>query len=143
MSLYLINAPLNVAALNRWAARRGMIKRGVVDEGFVLHKLLSESFGKGILQPFRLFSSRSRNLGEIYAYSNAERTELQFMAAAVASPAIADVIGISDLRSKPMPGEFRQSQVLGFDIRLRPTRRSKRVLAGSNGINRRKRGDFS
>lgn len=129
--LNLINVPCDLAGLYRWAARRGLVRRGSIDEGFVLHKLLSESFGKGKLQPFRLFAPRGRRLGEIFAYSKATGPELQSLAAAVASPVLDGITRVADLRSKPMPADFRRGRILGFDIRMRPTRRSKQVV-GNN-----------
>jgi len=124
----LIHLPCRVAGLYRWAARRGLVRRGSIDEGFVLHKLLSESFGKGALQPFRLFAARGRSLGELYAYSGSTGRELRSLAAVVASPSLSDFAQITDLRSKPMPVEFQSGTVLGFDVRVRPTRRSKRAM---------------
>lgn len=133
--IYLIHFPCDVRALNQWAARRGLIKRGSIDEGFVLHKLLSESFGKGKLQPFRLFASRQRQFGEIYAYSDAGSVELQALAMSFASPELARVVRVSEMRSKPMPLDFRLGQALGFDMRIRPTKRAKRILSQSSSGN--------
>ena len=49
-SLYMASLPINLRKLFRWAAEHGLAE----DEGMAFHHLLSETFGKAALQPFRL-----------------------------------------------------------------------------------------
>ena len=60
MTVHLIHAPLNMRKFSRWAGSRGLIRRGSFDAGYAFHVLLSAMFGKGVLQPFRLFASERR-----------------------------------------------------------------------------------
>ena len=73
MTLHLIRLPIRISALARWGADRGWAqgKSGAFDEGRALHHLLSETFGKGMTQPFRLLVPPRANAGNLYAYSNA------------------------------------------------------------------------
>lgn len=123
MKLHLVHVPLDMHAFNRWAGERGLFRRGTFDPGYALHILLSSMFGKGVLQPFRLFSSERRRKAALYGYSGTEYTELQEQAAAVAPPDCEAVVDPRRLRSKPMPAHFEEGERLGFDLRLRPVRR--------------------
>lgn len=125
MSLFLVNVPCNVRNLKLWGAKRGLIVRGIFDEGYALHKLLSETFGVRILQPFRFFSSSRGRQGSIYAYSNSGADGLRSLAQTYALPEAYEVLEIEKLRSKRMPSQYEVNQRLGFDVRLRPTRRSR------------------
>ena len=129
MKSYLIHAPLDMRSFNRWAGNRGLIRNGSFDAGYAFHVLLSAMFGKSVLQPFRLFASERRARAGLYAYADADETELRDTAAAVAPPDCLDVINPDGLRSKRMPSHFEQGRRLGFDLRLRPVRRLHRDLA--------------
>lgn len=123
MKLHLVHAPLDMRRFNRWAGNRELIRRGTFDAGYGFHILLSSTFGKGVLQPFRLFASERRRKGALYAYSVVDQTELRRLAAAVAPPDCEAVVDPRRLRSKPMPTHFERGKRLGFDLRLRPVRR--------------------
>lgn len=123
MKLHLVHVPLDMRTFNRWAGDRELIRRGTFDAGYAFHILLSSMFGKGVLQPFRLFASERRRKAALYGYSGVDQTELQTLAAAVAPPDCEAVVDPRRLRSKPMPTHFERGERLGFDLRLRPVRR--------------------
>ena len=129
MSIHLIHAPLDMRRFTRWAGKRGLIRNGWFDEGYAFHVLLSAMFGKGVLQPFRLFASERRANAALYAYTGVDEAELQNTAAAVAPPDCLDVIDPDGMQSKRMPSHFERGRRLGFDLRLRPVRRLHRDRA--------------
>ncbi len=129
MRVHLVHAPLDIRRFNHWAGSRGLIRNGSFDEGYAFHILLSAMFGKGVLQPFRLFASERRASAALYAYTDVDDAALRGTAAAVAPPDCLGVIDPDKMRSKRMPSQFAQGQHLGFDLRLRPVRRLRRDLA--------------
>ena len=128
MKLHLVHVPLDMRSFNRWAGQRELVRRRAFDAGYALHILLSAMFGKGVLQPFRLFASERRRKAALYAYSGSDQTELQRQAAAVAPPDCEAVVDSRRLRAKRMPADFERGQRLGFDLRLRPVRRLRSDL---------------
>lgn len=128
MNLHLVHVPLDMHTFNRWAGDRELIRPGTFDAGYAFHILLSSMFGKGVLQPFRLFASERRRKAALYGYSSSDPTELQRLAAAVAPPDCEAVVDPRRLRSKPMPTRFEKGERLGFDLRLRPVRRVRSDL---------------
>ena len=92
----------------------------VFDEGYALHILLTGMFGPGVLRPFRLFASERRRNASLYAYTDADQTELQSTANLVATPDCLDALDPNRIRSKEMHTEFTAGQRLGFDLRVRP-----------------------
>ena len=134
MGAYLISEPLSMDCFRRWIVRRGLIKRGTFDEGFALHILLSELFGKSELQPFRLMSPRRRRMATLYAYTDVDLESLQKIAN-LAGPDNIEVLNPKDMLSKPMPTEFEPGQRLGFNLKVRPTRRIGKTIPEPNGEN--------
>ena len=124
--MYLIHAPLDMRAFNRWVGQRGLLRRGAFDPDFALHILLSAMFGKRALQPFRLFWSERRRAASLYAYADADHEALQDVAAVAAPPDCITLLNPAALRSKPMPSTFADGRRLGFDLRVRPVRRLRR-----------------
>ena len=129
MTLHLIQAPLDMRKFSRWAGSRGLMRRGAFDAGYAFHILLSAMFGKGVLQPFRLFASERRASAALYGYAAVDVAELRHTADAVATPDCLDVLNPEKMRSKRMPSSFERGRRLGFDLRLRPVRRLRRDLA--------------
>ncbi|QDH14861.1 type I-E CRISPR-associated protein Cas6/Cse3/CasE [Oecophyllibacter saccharovorans] len=122
-SFYLLHAPLNSRQLMQWTADQ--ISEGQTpDYGLALHRLLSASFGKGVVQPFRLFSPRAGKWA-LYGYSDHDAQALQEIARDCAPPEIVGVLDVPQLRSKEMPFYFPVGKELGFDVLVRPTRRFK------------------
>ena len=131
MTIHLIHATLDMRKFNRWAGNRGLIRSGSFDAGYAFHILLSAMFGKGVLQPFRLFASERRASAALYGYADVDEAELRRTADAVAPPDCLDVLNPDKMRSKRMPSHFERGRRLGFDLRLRPVRRLHRDLADS------------
>lgn len=130
MSLHLIEMPLSLPALNRWAGSRNL-SRGAFDEGLALHHLLGEAFGPAELQPFRLLVAPRALRGTLYAYASRPAPDLKRDAGAVIGPSHADVIALDALRSLPRPVDaWRSGQRLGFDLRLRPVVRLASAVEG-------------
>ena len=128
MTTYLIYAPLDMRAVNRWAGQRGLVQRGAFDEGYAFHILLSEMFGKATLRPFRLFASERRRTATLYAYADTDEHALRRTAEVTATPDCLTALDPQKLLSKRMPGKFQSGQRLGFDIRVRPVRRLRDEL---------------
>lgn len=143
MSLFLVNIPCDMRYLKLWGVRRDLIAKGIFDDGFALHKLLSESFGARVLQPFRLFSSLRGRQGSIYAYCNANSSELRDRAQSFALPEVHEILDLNRLRSKKMPSQLRDNQRLGFDIRVRPIRRSRLEFDSETGVQSSRRSSRS
>ncbi len=124
IDLHLIEVPLDLRALHVWAETRGLALRGTLDEGRVLHHLLGEMFGPGAVQPFRLMAAPSARRAALYAYSSQPAEALRSAAAAIATPATAEILDPARLRSLPRPAaSWRMGQRLGFDLRARPVTR--------------------
>lgn len=121
--LRLIRVPIRISALARWAADRGWVQSRGFDEGRALHHLLSETFGKAVVQPFRLLVPLRTNVGNLYAYSTASLDTLCNTARAIALPENLAVLGFDELVEKPMPTAWTIGQRLGFDLMTRPVRR--------------------
>ena len=128
MTTHLIYAPLDMRAFSRWAGRRGLIRRGVYDEGYALHILLTGFFGKAALQPFRLFASERRRSAALYAYADADERTLQCSADVAGTPECSAALDPRKLLSKRMPIDFLPGQRLGFDVRVRPVRRLREEI---------------
>jgi len=128
MSLHLVELPVEPAALHRWAGHRDLPGRGR-DEGLVLHHLLTEVFGPGTLQPFRLMvAPRARN-ATLYAYTAQSADQLRTGAEATIPPTASEVIALDRLRSLPRPVEsWRAGMRLGFDLKARPVVRLLKPL---------------
>lgn len=123
VGMHMVSAPINVRALMKWAGQRGLMRRGTFDEGWALHVLLSGMFGKGALQPFRMFWSDRRPTGTLYGYAADDGRALRETATTVAPPEFCSIIRPVEIRTKQMPLAFRPGQLLGFELRARPVRR--------------------
>jgi len=131
--LHLIEAPLDPRALHRWSEDRGFGGRGPFDEGRALHHLLSEAFGPGVTQPFRLMPAPGGQGGTLYAYARYDAATLQERASATATPGTAEALAVDRLRSVPRPAaHWRAGQRLGFDLRLRPVVRLRAAIPGTS-----------
>lgn len=132
MSLHLIEMPLSLSALNRWAGHRN-IGRGLFDEGLVLHHLLGEAFGPAVVQPFRLLVVPRARAGTLYAYSAVPAEELRTTAAASIGPSETEVVSLDALRSIERPEAIWQEGMrLGFDLKGRPVVRLASPLVGQD-----------
>ncbi|MCW2274729.1 type I-E CRISPR-associated protein Cas6/Cse3/CasE [Rhodoblastus acidophilus] len=118
-ALHLVSLPLALGPLRRWAATRGF----GADEGVALHHLLSETFGKGAMQPFRMMPAPKATSATLYAYARADEACLRQTARECAMPDALAVCNLDGLATKPMPETWRKGRRLAFDLRVRPTKR--------------------
>lgn len=135
--LNLVRVPMETDALARWAGERGWVRRrrglASFDEGRALHHLLDETVGPAALRPFRLLVPPRRNGGNLYAYSVLDAEALRTTARIQALPDHLGVLRTDRLESKPMPGDWRVGQRLGFDLRVRPVRRLRSDIETATG----------
>lgn len=133
MTLHLIECPLSMPALNRWAGARDL-GRGQFDEGLALHHLLGEVFGPAVVQPFRLMVAPRARAGTVYGYATQPAEALRTAAAPVIGPSEAGVVPLAALRSVPRPdATWTEGMRLGFDVKLRPVVRLASAIGGSDG----------
>lgn len=143
-SLCLARLPVDLPALARWAAsrnygwtlyrnRHGRESDAGFDEGRAVHHLLTETFGPGELQPFRMMAASPGKLGYIYAYSRLDAAMLQESAQAYALPEIDKICNLSQIMTKVVPDDWRPGRRLGFEVRVRPVSRLMKPLSDSSG----------
>ncbi len=131
MNLHLIELPLLLQELHRWAGRRKLDSGLGFDEGLALHHLLGEVFGPAVLQPFRLMVAPRARSGTLYAYAAMDAESLLQRSRLTLPPSHAAVAAFERLRSLPRPAAaWREGQRLGFDLRLRPVVRLASTLSG-------------
>ena len=132
--LHMASMIVNLATLRETMARQGIAN----DEGLALHHFLSETFGKGLVQPFRLMPGRKNApTASLYGYSTKGKDELKATADICALPEMKKILGLDTLESKIMPTMFEAGKHLGFDVRVRPVRRLKSPLAAESRQARR------
>jgi CRISPR system Cascade subunit CasE len=124
-ALHLMSLPVNMREFRRCAALRGYSE----DEGRALHHFLSETFGKGMTQPFRLMVSPGKREATLYAYTTLTG-EILRQNAETAAPEIWNTLGVSHLAVKEMPDQWTEGRRLAFDVRARPVRRLIKPLEG-------------
>ena len=122
--LHFISLPLEIRQLRQWAGRRGL----GLDEGKVLHHLLTETFGRGALQPFRLMVAPRAARATLYAYTPASVDVLRRTALETGLPDALSICEPDNLAAKTMPGTWNKGRRLGFDLRARPVRRLHRAM---------------
>jgi CRISPR system Cascade subunit CasE len=144
--LHLIRIPVSLPQLGRWAALRNYgftIRRGAngrqrdtgFDEGRALHHLLAETFGPGVLHPFRHIVAPGGIQALLYAYSQQDASALRQVAEACALPEVSVVFDLAQLAAKVMPQSWRTGRHLGFELRVRPVSRLLKSLdCSSNAI---------
>lgn len=122
-ALQLVSLPLDLRKLRQWAAWRGL----GMDEGKQLHHLLTETFGKGAMHPFRLMVAPGANGGTLYAYTKSEPATLRRKARESGLPDALSVCALANLADKAMPEVWTVGRCLAFDVRTRPVRRLQRA----------------
>lgn len=132
-TLNLASLPVDLREFRRLAAFRGF----EADEGRALHHFLSETFGKSLLQPFRLMPAPKGLGATLYAYTKAAEETLRDNLE-LAAPELLNALGTSQLAMRDMPAHWRDGRRLAFDLRVRPVRRLLKPLEGwSRAENRR------
>ena len=123
-TLHMVRADIDALQFRRW-----MGSRRIVDDDHAMHCLLTECFGKDRdkrPQPFRLMLPRDGRRGALYGYSRADADALREMASMCACPLQEKAMSPASIDSKPMPSEWQTGRRLGFEVRIRPMRRSVR-----------------
>ena len=134
--LFLIRVPVTMDKLALCAGERGWLRRrgqaAGFDEGRALHHLLDETFGPGVLRPFRLLVATRRTTGSLYAYCESDGESLRDGGRIHALPEHLSVLSLDRLESKAMPASWTEGRRIGFDLRVRPVRRLKSDLGADN-----------
>jgi CRISPR system Cascade subunit CasE len=124
--LHLLYTRPDARLLAAWMARHlGSRERETSDMGDALHGLLRAAFGDSAPQPFRYLEERQELLA--YTSLNAEAMRAQV---ALADPVAAMTLGLdanahhAGYRLRVFPTTWPVGQVLGFEVRLRPTVRT-------------------
>lgn len=127
-SLYLLHTQPDARLLATWVARHhARHERQPSDLGDALHGLLRAAFGDDAPQPFRYLDERQGLLAYTTLDADAIRAHV-----ALADPLAAQTLGLGatgehdGYRLRPFPTRWPQGQVLGFEVRLRPTVRTVR-----------------
>jgi CRISPR system Cascade subunit CasE len=143
-ALHLIRLLISLPELGRWAALRNYgftLRRGPkgqerdagFDEGRAIHHLLAETFGPGVLQPFRQIVAPGGKQSQVYAYSQLDAAALREAANSYALPEASTICDLTQLAAKVMPEQWRSGRRLGFDIRVRPVSRLLKPLPAVDG----------
>ena len=134
--LHMISMTVDLAAFRATMARQGISG----DEGLALHHFLSETLGRGIVQPFRLMPGRKNApTASLYGYGAQGKDELKATADICALPEMKKILNPGTLESKVMPTMFKIGKRLGFDVRVRPVRRlTSSLMAESHEVRRDK-----
>jgi CRISPR system Cascade subunit CasE len=143
-ALHLVRLPISLLQLGRWAAQRNYgftLRRGPkgqerdagFDEGRAIHHLLAETFGPGVLQPFRQFVAPGVKQSQVYAYSRLDAAALRDAANSYALPEASTICDLTQLAAKVMPEQWRSGRRLGFEIRVRPVSRLLKPLPAVDG----------
>ena len=126
--IYMIRAQLDSAQLNNWIRGRNIYGGKPPDLGYALHKLLAELFGAIAPRPYRVKSGGAQGRLTLYGYSPANADALRQFITEFAAPSQMDVIPSHTIESKPMPIMFEEGRRLGYEIHIRPMRRSNRNI---------------
>lgn len=125
-SLYLLHTQPDARLLAAWMARHhARHERQPADLGDALHGLLRAAFGNAAPQPFRYLDEHQGLLAYTTLDADAMRSQV-----ALADPLAAQTLGLGanaqhgGYRLRPFPTEWPVGQLLGFEVRVRPTVRA-------------------
>lgn len=119
MSLHLLQCRPDPAALMTWATRHRLLSPDG-DDGYALHALLAAAFGDQAPKPFRYLGPRQGLL----AYTE-QSPDILRDHAALATPEVAQALGLDHLATRVFPTVWRPDQSFGFEVRVRPVIRTK------------------
>lgn len=119
---HLVHISMNSRKFGTWAAQRGLSDRRGFDPHDAMHVLLSALFGKGVLQPYRLFQPEA-GPWSVYGHSALSAEELAETARLVGTPDMLEVLDLETIRGKTLPEKVPEGRRIGFDIRLFPVMR--------------------
>lgn len=125
-TLHLLHTQPDVRLLAAWVARHHTRhERQPSDLGDALHGLLRAAFGDAAPQPFRYLDERQGLLAYTSLDADAIRAQV-----ALAEPLAAQTLGLGatpehpGFRLRAFPTRWPAGQVLGFEVRVRPTLRA-------------------
>ena len=124
----MIHAQVDLRRLWRWGQARNLLYSRSSDDGYLLHKLLTESFGPAAIKPFCLKVSPRGGSASLYGYSLFDKDKLHQKLQEYATPDNKNILStINDhkLLSKPMPIKWKIGQEIGFEIKTLPIRRDR------------------
>lgn len=119
--------------LTALAVDRKLLPAQSDDLSYAAHVFLAETFGPGVLQPFRLQEGAGGRAPLLYGYSARDAEALAELAQLYGDPAVLAALGLTThpADSKAMPTSFTAGQRLGFELRARPVVRSRRTPDGA------------
>ena len=120
MKLNMARLKINKPQLSEW-----MQEREIPDRDYALHVLLSATFGQRALLNFRLMAPSKPGPSILYAYTEFDQDQLRATAEAVAEPLLLSIMDQDSIMTKPMPKSWKEGQLLGFNIRTRPLKRTR------------------
>ncbi|MBK1734177.1 type I-E CRISPR-associated protein Cas6/Cse3/CasE [Halorhodospira abdelmalekii] len=118
-TLSLLHCAPDGQALATWATRHRLLSPDG-DFGYALHALLAAAFGELAPTPFRYLDARQGLL----AYSDQPPERLREQAA-LATPDVAQALGLDHFAARAFPSTWRTGQELSFEVRVRPVLRTK------------------
>ncbi|WP_248322884.1 type I-E CRISPR-associated protein Cas6/Cse3/CasE [Caballeronia sp. Sq4a] len=127
-ALNLIHCQPDPQKFGLWASRHGVLPSGG-DLGYALHAALHAVFGPLAPKPFYYRDARAG----LIAYSPHSPQALREASALCAAPELADALGLdagprsAGLNIRAFPTQWQPGRVLGFEVRVRPTRRRERA----------------
>lgn len=130
--LHLVRLPVDARHLYDFARRSKALARDM-DEGYAVHALLAALFDHGADPDARLapkpfaVGDPQRSTLDVLGYCKVSHERLTERAEQFADPLAWRACQMSDIVSRPMPGEFASGTRLGFTARVCPTRRVKSV----------------
>jgi CRISPR system Cascade subunit CasE len=119
MNLYLMQCMPDTTSLATWATRQHILSPDG-DFGYALHALLAAAFGEHAPKPFRYLDARRGLL----AYTSLDADTLRTHAA-LATPDVARALGLDHIDARAFPSQWRAGQRLAFEVRVRPTQRTR------------------
>lgn len=119
MTFQLLRLQPDAKALAVWATRHGVLTPDG-DYGYALHGLLSAVFGDQAPKPFRYMGNKQGLLA--YTLESLDTLRLY---ASLATPDVAYALGLDELDARPFPSAWKEGQLLGFEVRVRPVIRAK------------------
>ena len=136
--LHMLSFQPDIVRFSKFAARERLLPQGE-DTGYAWHAILAATFGVHAPKPFHWFQARTREggtQGRLLAYSAKSIEELREHAVTFADPAYLDILQLDDAASKVMTISFPIGQLLGFQVRVRPTMRTGADRGGGRGRER-------
>ncbi|MBN2586396.1 MAG: type I-E CRISPR-associated protein Cas6/Cse3/CasE [Candidatus Fermentibacteraceae bacterium] len=115
---YMVSIELALDEMVALAHRRRLPIRNT-DTGYFVHVQLKELFGEQAPVPFAIRENHGRML-KILGYSRMDSKALRSVAESFSDPSVYRSCNWSSLADKPMPIEWKEGQLFGFELRACP-----------------------